>query len=377
MKERAKPMARADARSDSVRSILVRAPNWIGDQVLAYPFFYHLRKAYPRARIATCCLPWVESTQFRDLIDEVHVLQKPDGPGVLAKLRALEEGAARLRAAGPWDLAISLPNSFSAAWVLKRAKAKRVRGFNIDARGFLLTERLDWRRVELEHRAQAYLGLLPEGARPSRLATEFFGVAAENELDADIAGDLSHFDAARAWPDADPVDSPTEAYWVLAPGAAAESRRWPLEHFRDLARMIAEATPLRGLVVGGLAELPLADELCSDPDLRLTDLTAQGSAASLWKLFRGARFTVSNDSGLAHVASLCGSPVQIVWGAGLPTRTRPIGPGKSRVIFNPIECWPCERNTCEQPAGRKIECLRGIRPEAVWKEIQSGILHRN
>src|ERR1700761_2779872 len=125
----------AGVRPDPGRTILIRSPNWIGDQVLAYPFFYYLRRAFPRARIATCCLPWVESTQFRDSIDEVHVLPRPDRPGGLAKVKALEAGAAQLRAAGPWDLAISLPNSFSAAWLLKRAGAKRVRGFNIDARG--------------------------------------------------------------------------------------------------------------------------------------------------------------------------------------------------------------------------------------------------
>ena len=55
-------------------TILVRAPNWIGDQVLAFPFFHHLRKAYPKAHIAAVCVPWVENVQFKTLVDEVIVL---------------------------------------------------------------------------------------------------------------------------------------------------------------------------------------------------------------------------------------------------------------------------------------------------------------
>ncbi|MDR3608100.1 MAG: glycosyltransferase family 9 protein [Oligoflexia bacterium] len=356
------------------RSILVRTPNWIGDQILAYPFFHFLRKSYPNARIAVACVSWVESVQFLNLVDEVHVLPKPNEPGFLARIRALEQGAAELRAKGPWDLGISLPNSFSAAWTLKRAGAVHRRGFSVDARGWLLTDRLNWTPSEKKHRADAYLDLLP--AACSLPATEFFGIPASNELDSDIPGEIAEFDAERAWPEAAPLDAPAEPYWVLAPGAAAESRRWPVEFFRAVAEQVAADTRLRGFVVGGLAELPLAEELCRDPALRLTDLTAQGPPTALWKIFRGARFTLSNDSGLAHVASLCGSPVQIVWGAGLPTRTQPIGPGRARVVFNPVACWPCESNECAQPPGRKIECLRGIRPDAVWKEIQSGLFRR-
>jgi heptosyltransferase-2 len=355
-----------------VRSILVRTPNWIGDQILAYPFFHYLRKAYPRARIAAACVPWVEAVQFRDLVNEVHVLLKPEKKGVPASLRALEQGAARLRAAGPWDLGISLPNSFSSAWTLWRAGARRRRGFNTDARGWLLTDSLNWKPLSQEHRAQAYLNLLPEP--PSRPATEFFGIPAANELDPDIAGELKIFDAASAWPEAGPVAPPSGPYWVLAPGAAAESRRWPVEFFRELAEQIAAKTQLSGVVVGGLSELPLAEELIQDPELRLVDMTAQGPPTALWRVFQQAQFTVSNDSGLAHLAALCGSPVQVVWGAGLPGRTRPIGPGRTRVIFNPVECWPCERNECALPPARKIECLRGILPSAVWKEIQGGLL---
>jgi hypothetical protein len=54
-------------------------------------------------------------------------------------------------------------------------------------------------------------------------------------------------------------------------------------------------------------------------------------------------------------------------------RTKPLGPGPVEVSVNAVECWPCERNVCFQPADRKIQCLRGITPDAVWDTIARGL----
>jgi heptosyltransferase-2 len=318
------------------------------------------------------CVSWVESLQFRNLVDEVIPLSKPDEPGVWARIQNLEEGARKIKERGPWDLSLILPNSFSAAWMFFRAGVQKRRGYATDSRGLLLHEKVHWPTQSIEHRAQAYVDLLPETARPKKPVSEFWGIPADNELDEDIPGEIARFDAEKAWPGFEALEPPSVDYWVLAPGSQAESRRWPVEKFAELAREIARDKGWIGVIVGGLAESRLAEGLCEDSDLKLIDMTAQGPVASLSKIFARAKFSVCNDSGLAHVAALCGSPVQIVWGAGDPKRTRPMGPKKVQMIFQPTECWPCERNTCRLPPGRQFECLR-IQPEAVWKEIQSGI----
>lgn len=359
--------------SASVKSILVRAPNWIGDQVLAYPFFHYLRQAHPRARITVACVPWVEAIQFRHLVDDVHELPRPDRPGLRARIDAIELAARELREKGPWDLGYCLPNSLSSAWMMWRAGVGERRGYATDGRGWLLNAAQPWKGRATTHRAEDYVGLLPPAQQPTRPVREFWGVPPENDLDPGIRGVVERFDALKAWPAAreDTVEPPSEPYWVLAPGSQAESRRWPPEAFASLARSILSDTGWRGVIVGGPGETRLALQLTSDRSIGFVDLTAQGTVASNWKLFSQAKFTVSNDSGLAHVAALCGSPTQVVWGAGDPKRTEPLGPGRVRVMFNPVECWPCERNVCALPEGRKIECLRGIQPDAVWKEIQS------
>jgi heptosyltransferase-2 len=362
-----------NAKTPPPKNILVRSPNWIGDQVLAYPFFHYLRQAYPKSRITAVCAPWVRDVQFRDLVDDVYVLPRPAGSTLRARFEALELAARELKEQGPWDLGYCLPNSLGSAWMMFRAGVRERRGYATEGRGVLLKPGLQWEERKSVHRSEDYVGLLPPEFQPKRPVKEFWGVPAENELDPRTPGVIERFDAERSWPDADPIEPPQEPYWVLAPGSMAESRRWPVEAFAALAREILAERGWRGVIVGGPSETRIAMQLTEDRSIGLIDMTAQGSVTSNWKIFAKAKFTVSNDSGLAHVASLCGSPVQIVWGAGDPKRTEPLGPGKVRVMFNPVDCWPCERNTCSLPDGRRIECLRGIQPDSVWKEIQSGI----
>ena len=358
-------------------SILVRAPNWIGDHVLAYPFFHYLRKTYPSARIAVACVPWVQAVQFRNLVDEVFVLPQPLESDFFSKWRVLEEGARILKDAGPWDIGVSLPNSFSAAWLLYRSKVKRRRGYSLDGRGFLLNDAVQWPKNGVEHRSEAYARLIPQKSKKSKtekfIVKDFWGVPADNELDPGTPGVLNSFDAEKAWPQSESLTPPHEPYWVLAPGSTAESRRWPAESFLRLARIIAEEKGWKGIIVGGGAESLIAEELAADKRLGLMNWTARGTVASYWKVFRNAKMTLSNDSGLAHVASLCGSRVQMIWGAGNPKRTKPMGPGLVEMALNPVDCWPCERNQCTQVEGKKLECLRGLNPDAVWTSVKKWI----
>ena len=351
--------------------ILVRAPNWIGDQVLAYPFFHYLRKKFPDAEITSACVPWVAEIQFKNLVDRVHVISKAARSDLWSKWKWLEEESEALKKVGPWDRAYCLPNSFSSAWMIYRAGAVDRVGYRAEGRGFLLNEGMDWSPDPQRHRAQAYLDLL--GSDPLREgARRFWGLPSENELDPGTTGVLESFPDRDAWPGIERLVPPSEPYWVLAPGATAESRRWPTEYFVQLSKLIFAATGMKGLVVGGPREAPIADDLCADRSTGLSNWTARGPIPSLVDVFRKSRFSVTNESGLAHVAALCGTLVQIVCGAADPRRTTPIGPGRVQVAFNPVDCWPCESNTCANPPDKKLICLKGIRPETVWEEIQRG-----
>ena len=345
-----------------MKRILVRAPNWIGDQIMAYPFYRQLRSAYPDAWIGVVCTEWVRDIQFRGLIDEVFVLPRGKTDSVVKTFFKLLRFSKKLRKKGPWDLGVSLPNSFGAALLLLLSGVKRRRGYIADARGFLLNEGIGFDPSSVTHRAQAYLGLLAREGGFEFEGQEYWTKSGETE-----------FDPYVHWQEIEPIEPPDGAYFIIAPGSNADSRRWTASQFADLIELMIAKHQMRAVVVGGKAEKEIAAALFKR-GITILDYTGRGWVAAHWKLFRNATFTVCNDSGLAHVAALCGSRVQLVWGAGDPKRTRPIGPGRVQIKVNPVDCWPCERNSCLYQGSRRNQCLKGIEPAAILGEVENGFI---
>jgi heptosyltransferase-2 len=343
-----------------MKRILVRAPNWIGDQVLAYPFYRMLRAHYPDAWIAVICTEWVKDIQFRGFVDEVLVLPRKKTDSFLKTAIGLFRYSKSIKAKGPWDLGISLPNSFGAALILKLAGAKKRRGYVADARTLLLNEPMAFDPSASIHRAQAYLNLLAREGLPAFEGQDYWQASGEAE-----------FDPYRHWPEIEPIEPPHEPYFVIAPGSNADSRRWATEQFAEFIERMSARHPMKCVVVGGRAEKEIAAHLFRER-ISVEDYTGRGWVAAHWKLFKNANFTLSNDSGLAHVASLCGSKVQVVWGAGDLRRTQPTGPGPVQVKINPVDCWPCEWNQCKFQGVRKNQCLNGIHPITILEEVENG-----
>lgn len=339
-----------------MKRILVRAPNWIGDQVMAYAFFTELRSLYPHAWIAVVCTEWVKDIQFRGLIDEIFVLPKIR-KGWIDSFKMIRRIGQELHLKAQWDLGILLPNSFGSALLFHFAGVKMIRGYQTDLRGVFLRQKIKWNPDPSIHRADAYLHLLSPDRTDLPPASDYF----------------SKFDPLKQWPEAIPLDVPQDRYVVIAPGATADSRRWSVENFSRLVQEIHDRWNYRSVVVGGPAEKKIAEEMLRH-QLPVQDDTAKGPVSGLWRLFKNAQFVVTNESGLAHVASLCGARVQIVCGAADPQRTKPVGPGLVKVSVNAaVPCWPCEKNSCQFNDHRKNQCHEGISAVRVIQEIQGDV----
>ena len=336
-----------------MKRILVRAPNWIGDQVMAYAFYSQLRKDHPQAWIGVVCTEWVKDIQFRGYVDEVFILPKFKKKSLWNSYQSIRRIAAELRDKGPWDLGYLLPNSFGSAFLFYLAKVKAIRGYQTDLRGYFLTEKVKWNPDPMIHRADTYFNLVLSGGSEFDSAKEYF----------------TKFDPFKQWPEVIPQEIPRERYVVIAPGATADSRRWSAQNFSDLIKNIEIKYGYKSVIVGGTAEKSIAEEFIQK-NIPILDYTGKGSVSSLWKLFQNSQFVICNESGLAHVASLCGAKVFIVCGAADPKRTKPVGPGSVKVITNSsVDCWPCEKNVCQFQDQRMNQCHEGILPSRVMTEI--------
>lgn len=117
--------------------ILVRAPNWLGDIIMARPAIATIRGHYPDATLTVAAPP-----AFAPLCAAI-----PGVDAVLPLPRGNSRSARRARAdvieAGSFDLAILLTNSFGTALDVWRAGVPERWGFRADWRARLLTRAIE------------------------------------------------------------------------------------------------------------------------------------------------------------------------------------------------------------------------------------------
>ncbi len=117
--------------SGEVTRLLVRAPNWLGDAVLALPALGAIRRAYAGRAIVIAAAP-----SIAPLFEEVT----PAAPDQIVVIDRAGE-AAKIRTAGA-DAALLLTNSFRTAWAARMARVPQRCGYATAGRGFLLTKRV-------------------------------------------------------------------------------------------------------------------------------------------------------------------------------------------------------------------------------------------
>lgn len=121
-----------------------------------------------------------------------------------------------------------------------------------------------------------------------------------------------------------PGDSVAPGAVVVHPGSAQASRRWPAERFAEVAKALA-ADGTRVVVSGSAGEADLVGAV-----VRAAGLPADAALAGavdlpgLVRLVQHAALVVSGDTGIAHLATACGTPSVRLFGPVPPSRWGPL-----------------------------------------------------
>jgi heptosyltransferase-3 len=120
---------------------------------------------------------------------------------------------------------------------------------------------------------------------------------------------------------------------LVHPGSGSPTKNWPAQRFAETIRALD--VPVRLVVGEADTEVALAIEsLLGHPLPRLQGRPLDDLAARL----AGARAYLGNDSGVSHLAGLCGARSVVLFGPTSPTVWRPLGPRVTVVAFDtPIE----------------------------------------
>jgi heptosyltransferase-2 len=317
-----------------VPRILVVAPNWIGDALMAQPLLARLREKVPDAELDMIAPEWVAAVARR--MPEVReVISAPLRHGALQLRERWALGRALRQRR--YDRAIVLPNSWKSALVPFFAGIPVRSGYVGESRYGLLN---------LLHRSDS----APMRLHYARLAeapgTDPAQPLPQPRLRADPA-------AAAAAARRHGIHSP---YAVLCPGAEyGPAKRWP--YFRELAQRL----DIEVVLLGSAKDAEAAR------GIQGRNLIGETTLDEAIDLVAGAQFVVSNDSGLMHVAAALERPQVALFGSSSPRHTPPQSPA-ARVLWLGIECSPCFQREC--PLGH-FRCMRDIPVERVLSEIHS------
>lgn len=328
--------------------IWVRAPNWLGDFVMATAAFARIRAAFPAAHITVGLRPYLRPLLGGTaLFDAVVDTPKAKGLGDLRRqVRELRERRC--------DLAIVLPNSPAAALgpflagIPKRLGYRQGRPLLVN-----LGPRAQVRRRWYQRRSgprrwpvpmpQYYDELLdtlglPPGDQHPRLAVS----------PAEDAWVTDHLRSLGIGPD--------EPFLMLVVGANfGASKLWLPERFAAVARHFQAQRGMRALVLVGPSEVELGERIAAEgnaialsrPVLPLDKLKA---------LVRRGALMVTGDTGPRHLAVAFDRPVVCLIGPNDPNYTRYCLEHQV-VIRKDLPCSPCQRKIC--PLGHN-NCMRDI-----------------
>jgi ADP-heptose:LPS heptosyltransferase len=329
------------------RHVAVLRLSSLGDVVLALPVVHGLERAFPDARVVF----WVKE-EFRDVvrfdpaIDHVRVLER--------EARRIEDIVSMSAELEEADLIVDLHGNARTRVLTFRQKAPIVR-----APSFRL------RRAALVHARWAKPKPPPPALERYALALAPLGVTLPGPPRMSVGEEAERW--AEAWLG---EWSPAAAPIALLPGAKHFTKRWPEEHWVQLAgRLLAAGRSLllcsleaERRSLPRLAALVASDgraRWCVEPLPRIAAVLSHCAAS------------VSSDSGLMHVAAARGLRVVALFGSTAPELGfAPAGEGHV-VLCRHEPCQPCTLHGRSECPLEHFRCMRELGVDTVLAGLQS------
>jgi heptosyltransferase-2 len=338
---------------ESIKRVVVRGTNWVGDAVMTIPALRELRRVLPHAHITLATRPWAEAL-FRDadFLDDILIYDRPQrSPG--AVLKQVKEWRTR-----SFDLAVLFQNAFEAAAIAGLARVPFRIGYATDARRQLLTHPLAlplWRSER--HEVFYYLNIIGE------LERMLYGASRVEEREPRFMLEVSEKRKTEALQLLKENNAGEGRNLIaLCPGSTnSRAKRWPAESYATLADRFIEETGATVLLVGARDELSVSHEVAGRMRHEPVVLTGETDLAQLTAILSLVDLLVTNDTGPAHIAAALERPVLVIFGPTDPRTTRPFSTS-AEIIRQPPDCAPCMLRDC--PIDHR--CMTMITPEEVF-----------
>lgn len=349
--EKAYKNAVAKGCSNKDRILIVNV-NWLGDVLFTTPFIKSVRKRFPTSYIACMVVPRCKTIlDDNPNLDEI-IIYDEDGrhKSLLGKLKLI-----RFLKKRKFDAVFILHRSFTRALLLFLSGAKKRIAYDIKRRRMLLTKALKEPPVDT-HKVEYFLNIAQLcGMDTSDKDCDFF----INETDRKWAGDFLILKGIEE----------NDLFVVLNPGGNWLPKRWPKEHFAELADRLSDGLGAKVVITGAPKDSELVQEVVKLSRTKPVNAAGQTTVKSLAAIMEKADLVVSSDSGPMHIAVSVKSKVVALFGPTSEAVTGPYGQGNYAVLKRDVGCRvPCYNFKC-----RDYKCMKAITVDEVFGKAKEMI----
>ena len=155
---------------------------------------------------------------------------------------------------------------------------------------------------------------------------------------------------------------------TLQPGARWQTKRWPVEYFTELVRLLLKKFPdARFAILGAAGDRPLGEIISRAGPESCLNLCGETSLTEMVEWLRFCDLMITNDTGPMHAAAALGKPLVALFGPTEPRRTGPYGQLEN-VLRIQLPCSPCFKGHCSYE--KPNECLNAISPAMVLERAE-------
>jgi lipopolysaccharide heptosyltransferase II len=315
--------------------ILIRAPNWLGDSVIAIPAVRAIKKGRPDAHITIAAPEKIAAIwKLVPEVDEVLILKNRSLFGTVAAIRKQKR----------FDVAVLFPNSLRVALEVWLAGIPRRAGYRGHSRSWLLNQIVPERkkRGPLEHQVHRYLEFARElGASPEKDKIDIISrqqTATNGKIKIGLCAGADY----------------------------GPAKRWLPDRFAEAAAAVAAEASVQWVLFGTSADSDIGGTIEKALGENCRNRIGQTTLDELISELRDCRLLLTNDTGTMHLANLLGVPVVAIFGSTEPRLTGPLG-RRDLVIRHQVECSPCFLRKCPID----FRCMKAVAVDEVVAAVMS------
>jgi heptosyltransferase-2 len=330
--------------------VLIIAPAWVGDMVMSQTLFKLLKLKYGECLVLDVFAnDWAKDI-LRRMTEVDNVISNPFVHGKLALIQRIKLGL-KFRHE-KYDQVFVLPNSLKSAITPLFSGIKKRTGFVGESRYFLLNDIYRLNRHKLPRMIDRFCALDNNGNLPQNIPNPSLIIDKDNQQK--LANKLG-------------IDT-NKPLLAFCPAAEfGPAKRWFPQHFAQLADILSK-DGYQIVILGSSKDTSISGEIIHQARTKtIIDACGKTNLVDAVDLLGLAKYVVTNDSGLMHIASAVNTNIIAIYGSSSPHFTPPLS-AQATIIQIPLDCSPCFARTCRFG---HYNCLRFITPYMVYETITS------